>query len=90
MFVLCQNKKQQQTAAEGPCPVADSQLTSGLLHISSLLEDGGVCGIPTDTVYALAASCKQPQAIQHIYNIKASCGRNLKEIYLYIFLYLFQ
>ncbi|XP_064820075.1 uncharacterized protein LOC135538003, partial [Oncorhynchus masou masou] len=30
----------------------------------------GVCGIPTDTVYALAASCKNPQAIENIYNIK--------------------
>uniref|UniRef100_A0A3B3ZA73 Threonylcarbamoyl-AMP synthase n=1 Tax=Periophthalmus magnuspinnatus TaxID=409849 RepID=A0A3B3ZA73_9GOBI len=53
-----------------PCPLADSRLTSGLLKIAALLEDGGVCGIPTDTVYALAASCKNPEAIEKIYNIK--------------------
>ncbi|CAB1348098.1 unnamed protein product [Coregonus sp. 'balchen'] len=30
----------------------------------------GVCGIHTDTVHALAASCKNPQATESIYNIK--------------------
>lgn len=60
----------QEAFSELPCPVANSRLTSGLLTIASLLEEGGVCGIPTDTVYALAASCKNPQAIEKIYNIK--------------------
>ncbi|KAI3351855.1 hypothetical protein L3Q82_020689, partial [Scortum barcoo] len=60
----------QESAPELPCPVANSRLTSGLLKIAGLLEEGGVCGIPTDTVYALAASCKNPQAIEKIYNIK--------------------
>ncbi|XP_047210380.1 uncharacterized protein LOC124860833 [Girardinichthys multiradiatus] len=55
---------------ELPCPVASSRLSSGLLKIAGLLEEGGVCSIPTDTVYALAASCKNPQAIEKIYNIK--------------------
>uniref|UniRef100_A0A3B4X4G8 Threonylcarbamoyl-AMP synthase n=1 Tax=Seriola lalandi dorsalis TaxID=1841481 RepID=A0A3B4X4G8_SERLL len=50
--------------------LANSRLTGGLLKIAALLEEGGVCGIPTDTVYALAASCKNPQAIEKIYNIK--------------------
>lgn len=60
----------KESAAELPCPVANSHLTSGLVKIAGLLEEGGVCGIPTDTVYALAASCKNPQAIEKIYNIK--------------------
>uniref|UniRef100_A0A3Q1G4W7 Threonylcarbamoyl-AMP synthase n=1 Tax=Acanthochromis polyacanthus TaxID=80966 RepID=A0A3Q1G4W7_9TELE len=63
-------KVKQKTSPEPPCPVANSRLTSGLLKIAGLLEEGGVCGIPTDTVYALAASCKNPQAIEKIYNIK--------------------
>uniref|UniRef100_A0A3B4TSE4 Threonylcarbamoyl-AMP synthase n=1 Tax=Seriola dumerili TaxID=41447 RepID=A0A3B4TSE4_SERDU len=50
--------------------LGNSRLTGGLLKIAALLEEGGVCGIPTDTVYALAASCKNPQAIEKIYNIK--------------------
>ncbi|AWP12239.1 transmembrane protein TA-2-like [Scophthalmus maximus] len=67
---LLKEKVKQETSPELPCPVANSQLTSGLLKIAGLLEEGGVCGIPTDTVYALAASCKNPQAIEKIYNIK--------------------
>ncbi|XP_034037967.1 uncharacterized protein si:ch211-153b23.3 [Thalassophryne amazonica] len=67
---LLQVQKKQETASELPCPVANSRLTSGLLKIAGLLEEGRVCGIPTDTVYALAASCKNPQAIENIYNIK--------------------
>uniref|UniRef100_A0A8C9ZP30 Threonylcarbamoyl-AMP synthase n=1 Tax=Sander lucioperca TaxID=283035 RepID=A0A8C9ZP30_SANLU len=63
-------KVKQESAPEVPCPVANSRLTSGLLKIAGLLKEGGVCGIPTDTVYALAASCKNPQAIEKIYNIK--------------------
>ncbi|XP_067455086.1 uncharacterized protein si:ch211-153b23.3 [Thunnus thynnus] len=63
-------KMKQETAPELHCPEANSRLTSGLLEIAGLLEKGGVCGIPTDTVYALAASCKNPQAIEKIYNIK--------------------
>ncbi|KAM9740750.1 uncharacterized protein ACNS7B_012079 [Menidia menidia] len=67
---LIKEKVKQETSSEAPCPVADSRLTSGLLKIAGLLGEGGVCGIPTDTVYALAASCKNPEAIEKIYNIK--------------------
>ncbi|XP_026213487.1 uncharacterized protein si:ch211-153b23.3 [Anabas testudineus] len=67
---LLKERVKKESAAELPCPVANSHLTSGLVKIAGLLEEGGVCGIPTDTVYALAASCKNPQAIEKIYNIK--------------------
>ncbi|KAG8004122.1 YrdC domain-containing protein [Nibea albiflora] len=67
---LIKEKIKQDSAAELPCPVANSRVTSGLMKIAKLLEEGGVCGVPTDTVYALAASCKNPQAIEKIYNIK--------------------
>uniref|UniRef100_A0A8C4ENT9 Threonylcarbamoyl-AMP synthase n=1 Tax=Dicentrarchus labrax TaxID=13489 RepID=A0A8C4ENT9_DICLA len=67
---LSQEAAKLESASELPCPVANSRLTSSLLKIAGLLEEGGVCGIPTDTVYALAASCKNPQAIEKIYNIK--------------------
>ncbi|XP_026186789.1 uncharacterized protein LOC113144779 [Mastacembelus armatus] len=63
-------KEKPKSAPELLCPVANSRLTGGLLKIAGLLEGGGVCGIPTDTVYALAASCKNPEAIEKIYNIK--------------------
>ncbi|TWW55052.1 hypothetical protein D4764_09G0001010 [Takifugu flavidus] len=67
---LLREEVTKETAAELPCPVANSHLTSSLWTIAALLDEGGVCGIPTDTVYALAASCKNPHAIEKIYNIK--------------------
>ncbi|XP_054648372.1 uncharacterized protein si:ch211-153b23.3 isoform X3 [Dunckerocampus dactyliophorus] len=67
---LLKEQVKQESEPELPCPLANSRLTSGLLKIAGILENGGVCGIPTDTVYALAASCKNPQAIEKIYNIK--------------------
>ncbi|KPP71354.1 hypothetical protein Z043_109746 [Scleropages formosus] len=53
-----------------PCPCPTSEKTSGLRTIAAVLGRGGVCGIPSDTVYTLAASCRHPSAIQRIYNIK--------------------
>ncbi|XP_042306774.1 putative threonylcarbamoyl-AMP synthase [Sceloporus undulatus] len=53
-----------------PCVCPSSHRTSGLRTIADKLTIGGVCGIPTDTVYALAASCKHPKAIEKIYRIK--------------------
>ncbi|KAM3612274.1 uncharacterized protein V6R79_005939 [Siganus canaliculatus] len=67
---LIKEGEKQKSAPEPPCTAVDSRHTSSLLKIADLLGEGGVCGIPTDTVYALAASCKNPQAIEKIYNIK--------------------
>ncbi|XP_068008361.1 uncharacterized protein [Melanerpes formicivorus] len=53
-----------------PCLCPKSHCTSGLRTIAELLNTGAVCGVPTDTVYALAASCKHPQAIEKVYRIK--------------------
>ncbi|CAM9602353.1 unnamed protein product [Lampetra planeri] len=53
-----------------PCVTPVSRRTSGLREIAALLGGGAVCGVPTDTVYALAASCRHPGAIQRIYAIK--------------------
>lgn len=53
-----------------PCVCPSSHLTSGLRTIAELLNTGAVCGVPTDTVYALAASCRHPQAIEKVYRIK--------------------
>ncbi|XP_066544364.1 uncharacterized protein LOC136711799 [Amia ocellicauda] len=63
-------QKRTEEMPPAPCPLANSRLTSGLLTIAKLLDTGRVCGIPTDTVYALAASCRHPEAIERIYNIK--------------------
>ncbi|XP_029463306.1 uncharacterized protein LOC115094416 [Rhinatrema bivittatum] len=63
-------KSESKAEASESCICPDSRRTSGLRTIAKLLDAGGVCGIPTDTVYALAASCKHPEAIERIYTIK--------------------
>ncbi|XP_059378166.1 uncharacterized protein LOC132114054 [Carassius carassius] len=67
---LIKNKKKKESESTNPCFIANSRETSGLLKIAKSLENNGVCGIPTDTVYALAASCNNPSAIEKIYSIK--------------------
>ncbi|XP_071614016.1 uncharacterized protein [Heliangelus exortis] len=61
---------EKDTEAPPPCLCPRSHCTSGLRTIAELLNTGAVCGVPTDTVYALAASCKHPQAIEKVYRIK--------------------
>ena len=53
-----------------PCPVFASRKASDILECAKLLDQGHVVGIPTDTVYALGASCKHPESINAIYHIK--------------------
>ncbi len=43
---------------------------SGLLEASKILKDGGVVGIPTETVYGLAANAYNPEAIVKIFEAK--------------------
>ncbi|XP_053329639.1 uncharacterized protein LOC128503545 [Spea bombifrons] len=65
-----QESKKNEFTADPSCVLPESRRTSGLRTIAKILENGGVCGVPTDTVYALAASCKHPSAIDRIYKIK--------------------
>lgn len=60
----------KDTEGPPPCICPKSHCTSGLRAIADLLNTGAVCGVPTDTVYALAASCRHPQAIEKVYRIK--------------------
>ncbi len=43
---------------------------SGLLEASRILKEGGVVGIPTETVYGLAANAYNPEAIVKIFEAK--------------------
>lgn len=47
--------------------------TSAVHHAAKLLKSGQVIGIPTDTIYGLACSANDPEAIKRLYEIK---GRN--------------
>lgn len=71
----CQAERSKEDTEDlPPCVCPKSHCTSGLRTIADLLNTGAVCGVPTDTVYALAASCKHPQAIEKVYRIKVWLG----------------
>ncbi|KAJ8255446.1 hypothetical protein GJAV_G00204960 [Gymnothorax javanicus] len=67
---LLKSKSKSTSSLDLPCPCPSSEKMSSLQIIAGILKRGGVCGIPSDTVYTLSASCKHPAAIQRIYNIK--------------------
>mmetsp|Transcript_19468 Transcript_19468/g.29612 ORF Transcript_19468/g.29612 Transcript_19468/m.29612 type:complete len:1139 (+) Transcript_19468:99-3515(+) len=53
------------------CPVGGSQHISQFDECVKILKEGGVCCIPTDTVYCLAATANNPEGIKRIYDIKS-------------------
>ncbi|KAM8952859.1 LOW QUALITY PROTEIN: uncharacterized protein RCH25_043587 [Pelodytes ibericus] len=65
-----QESEKKEVISDVSCILPQSHRTSSLRTVAKILDGGGVCGIPTDTVYALAASCKHPDAINRIYTIK--------------------
>ncbi|BFY99298.1 hypothetical protein BsWGS_02338 [Bradybaena similaris] len=67
---LIKEKVNENDKAEPPCPLFTSRRSSALQKVARLLDNGCVVGVPTDTVYALAASCKHPESIRKIYMIK--------------------
>ncbi len=50
--------------------------SDGILYCSMLLKEGEVCGIPTETVYGLAANALNPQAINKIFEAKGRPSDN--------------
>jgi L-threonylcarbamoyladenylate synthase len=50
--------------------ILDASLPAHILSVARLLRDGGVAVIPTDTIYALAASIYREEAVDRIYQIK--------------------
>ncbi|MEE6520988.1 hypothetical protein FKM82_018962 [Ascaphus truei] len=52
------------------CPHLISTRTSSVRKIAEIMKNGGICGIPTDTVYVLVAACNQPNAVEKAYKTK--------------------
>ncbi|KAL8590449.1 hypothetical protein ACOMHN_011662 [Nucella lapillus] len=52
------------------CLLYTARRSSNLWRVARMLGEGKVIGVPTDTVYALAASCKQPESIRRLYHVK--------------------
>ncbi|XP_033737263.1 uncharacterized protein LOC117325261 [Pecten maximus] len=62
--------KVQKEGEKFPCQLFPSRKASALWRAAKLLDEGHVIGVPTDTVYALASSCKVPKSVSDIYHIK--------------------
>ncbi|KAM4695986.1 uncharacterized protein WCC33_014705 [Rhinophrynus dorsalis] len=52
------------------CPHLISTKTSSVRQIADIMKNGGICGVPTDTVYVLVAACNQPAAVEKAYKTK--------------------
>nr|XP_056714993.1 uncharacterized protein LOC130485868 [Euleptes europaea] len=52
------------------CLHLPARKASSVKQVAEIMKNGGVCGIPTDTVYVLAAACNQPGAVEKAYNTK--------------------
>ncbi|KAG9471246.1 hypothetical protein GDO78_015362, partial [Eleutherodactylus coqui] len=52
------------------CPHLISTKTSSVQKIAEIMKNGGICGVPTDTVYILVAACNQPEAVERAYKTK--------------------
>lgn len=37
------------------------------LLLADIMKNGGICGMPTDTVYVLVAACNRPEAVVKAY-----------------------
>lgn len=38
-----------------------------ILILTEIMKNGGICGMPTDTVYVLVAACNRPEAVVKAY-----------------------
>ncbi|XP_048369636.1 uncharacterized protein LOC125442380 [Sphaerodactylus townsendi] len=52
------------------CLHLPARKASSVKQVAEIMKKGGICGIPTDTVYVLSAACNQPEAVEKAYNTK--------------------
>ncbi|KAM9835366.1 uncharacterized protein ACBT44_017438 [Syngnathus typhle] len=52
------------------CPHMPARKATSLQRIADIMRNGGICGIPTDTVYVLVAACDRPDAVVKAYKVK--------------------
>ncbi|XP_066496271.1 uncharacterized protein [Tiliqua scincoides] len=52
------------------CLHLPARRASAVKQVAELMKKGGACGIPTDTVYVLAAACSRPDAVEKAYGTK--------------------
>ncbi|XP_039975020.1 uncharacterized protein si:ch211-153b23.4 isoform X2 [Xiphias gladius] len=52
------------------CPHVPARKATSVQQIAEIMKNGGICGIPTDTVYVLVAACNRPDAVVKAYKVK--------------------
>ncbi|XP_034546078.1 uncharacterized protein si:ch211-153b23.4 [Notolabrus celidotus] len=52
------------------CPHVPARKASSVKQIAEIMKNGGICGMPTDTVYVLVAACNRPDAVVKAFKVK--------------------
>ncbi|XP_068446991.1 uncharacterized protein si:ch211-153b23.4 [Clinocottus analis] len=52
------------------CLHAPARKATSVQQIAEIMKNGGICGMPTDTVYVLVAACNRPDAVVKAYKVK--------------------
>ncbi|XP_073343284.1 uncharacterized protein [Pagrus major] len=52
------------------CPHLPARKATSVQQIAEIMKNGGICGMPTDTVYVLVAACNRPEAVIKAYKVK--------------------
>ncbi|XP_070819061.1 uncharacterized protein [Chaetodon trifascialis] len=52
------------------CPHVPARKATSVQQIAEIMKNGGICGMPTDTVYVLVAACNRPEAVIRAYKVK--------------------
>ncbi|XP_053734732.1 uncharacterized protein si:ch211-153b23.4 [Synchiropus splendidus] len=52
------------------CPHLPANRATSVQQVADIMKRGGVCGIPTDTVYVLVAACNRPEAVARAFSVK--------------------
>lgn len=51
-------------------PHLPARKATSVQQIAEIMKNGGICGMPTDTVYVLVAACNRPEAVIKAYKVK--------------------
>ncbi|XP_026887365.2 uncharacterized protein LOC113591164 [Electrophorus electricus] len=52
------------------CHHLPARKATSVQQIADIMKNGGICGMPTDTVYVLVAACNRPEAVEKAYKVK--------------------
>ncbi|XP_071773096.1 uncharacterized protein LOC139925568 [Centroberyx gerrardi] len=56
--------------ASSACPHVPARKATSVQQIADIMKNGGICGMPTDTVYVLVAACNRPDAVIKAFKVK--------------------